>query len=192
MPRPMLYGSHLRGYVPYTRGLRSGRTEWIILRIAHKKKLANSFILFGAMNKFSCLRLPIIHAYNVGIFRLQSYARLRSEHTTPIVCPTLVICLTPVGRHDFGCISWLQTHFPIPVDIMTPVAHHGSGRWACRMSYHLSCERLRMAGLDDYSILQPGHLVGSRLGGTHDSFSVQNLNIARLRKFKCQAMLRDQ
>jgi hypothetical protein len=84
MPRPMLYGSHLRGYVPYTRGLRSGRTEWIILRIAHKKKLANSFILFGAMNKFSCLILPIIHAYNVGIFRLQS------EDVTPVVCPTSV------------------------------------------------------------------------------------------------------
>jgi hypothetical protein len=32
-----------------------------------------------------------------------------------------------------------------------------------------------MDGLDDCSILQPGHLVGSRLGGTHDSINVQNL-----------------
>jgi hypothetical protein len=39
----------------------------------------------------------------------------------------------------------------------------------------LSCERLRMVGLDDYSILQLGHLVGNRLGGTHDSISAQNL-----------------
>jgi hypothetical protein len=31
----------------------------------------------------------------------------------------------------------------------------------------LSCERLCMTGLDDY-ILQPEHLVGSKLGGMHD------------------------
>jgi hypothetical protein len=47
-----------------------------------------------------------------------------------------------------------------------------------------------MAGLDDYSILQPRHLVESRLGGMHDSLSVQNLSISRLRMFKCQAMCR--
>jgi hypothetical protein len=39
----------------------------------------------------------------------------------------------------------------------------------------LSCERLRMAELDDCSILQLRHLVENRLGGTHDSISVQNL-----------------
>jgi hypothetical protein len=37
---------------------------------------------------------------------------------------------------------------------------------------YLNCERLRMAGLDDYNILKPGHLVGSRLEGTHDLISV--------------------
>jgi uncharacterized membrane protein YjdF len=63
----MLYGSRLRGYVPYARRLQSGLAEWIILRMARKRKLANFFILFGAMNKFSYLILPIIHAYNVGI-----------------------------------------------------------------------------------------------------------------------------
>jgi hypothetical protein len=41
MPYPMLYGSHLRGYEPYARGLRSGPPEWIILRMARKRKLAN-------------------------------------------------------------------------------------------------------------------------------------------------------
>jgi hypothetical protein len=58
------------------------------------------------------------------------------------------------------------------------------------MSYHLSCERFRMVGLDDCNILQPGHLVGSKLGGTHDSFNIQNLNISHLYMFKCEAMCR--
>jgi hypothetical protein len=37
----MLYGSRLRGYAPYARRLWSGLAEWIILRIARKRKLAN-------------------------------------------------------------------------------------------------------------------------------------------------------
>jgi hypothetical protein len=43
MPHPMLYGSRLRGYAPYAYGLqsRSGLTEWIILRMAHKRILTN-------------------------------------------------------------------------------------------------------------------------------------------------------
>jgi hypothetical protein len=41
---------------------------------------------------------------------------------------------------------------------------------------YLGCERLRMTGLDDCSILQPRHLVGSRLGGMHDSIIIQNLS----------------
>jgi hypothetical protein len=40
------------------------------------------------------------------------------------------------------------------------------------MSYHLNFERLRMVELDDCSILKPGHLVESRLGGMHDSVDV--------------------
>jgi hypothetical protein len=56
------------------------------------------------------------------------------------------------------------------------------------MSYHLSCERIHMAGLDNGSILQPGHLVGSRLGGMHDSFNIQNLSFSWLHMFKCQTM----
>jgi hypothetical protein len=94
MPRLMLYGSRLHGYVPYACGLRSGPVEWIILQMTHKRKLANSFILFRAMNKFSCLVLTIIHAYNAGISQLQSYARLRSEDTT------LIVCLTMNGGRD--------------------------------------------------------------------------------------------
>jgi hypothetical protein len=34
-----------------------------------------------------------------------------------------------------------------------------------------------MAGLDDCSILQPGQLVGRKLGETHDSISIQNLSL---------------
>jgi hypothetical protein len=100
----MTYGSCLRSYVPYARGLRSGPVEWIIRRMARKRKLANSFILFRAINKFSCLILTIIHAYNAGISWLQS------EDTT------LIIRLTPVrGRDssrmlDSGRKIWLQLY----------------------------------------------------------------------------------
>jgi hypothetical protein len=45
---------------------------------------------------------------------------------------------------------------------------------------YLSSKRLCLAGLDDCSILQVEHLVKSRLGGTHDSISVQNLSFSRL------------
>jgi hypothetical protein len=58
------------------------------------------------------------------------------------------------------------------------------------MSYHLNYERPRMAGLDDCIILQLGHLVRTRLGGTHDSFDVWNLNISQLHMFKSQAIYR--
>jgi hypothetical protein len=92
--------------------------------------------------------------------QLRSYVRLRLEDMTPLVYP------------DFGRTSRFQLY------LLTPVAHHGS---SCRMSYHLICEKLGMVGLNDCIILQPGHLVGSRLGGTHDSISVQNLSILRLR-----------
>jgi hypothetical protein len=60
-------------------------------------------------------------------------------------------------------------------------------RYANNISY-LSCKRLRMAGLDDCNILQLKHLVESMLGGMHDSFSILNLSIAWLHKFKCQIM----
>jgi hypothetical protein len=49
---------------------------------------------------------------------------------------------------------------------------------------YLVCERLHMAGLDNYNILQLGHLVISILRGMHDSISVQNLSISWLRMLK--------
>jgi hypothetical protein len=82
---------------------------------------------------------------------------------TPVVCVTSVACLTPV-------------------------AHHDSGQGTRRLPYHLSCERLRMAGLDKCNILQPGHLVGNRLGGTHDSINVRNLRPHSFASGSSQAM----
>jgi hypothetical protein len=93
---------------------------------------------------------------------------------TPVVCATSV-CPTPAKRYDPGCISQLRSMSQLQTSLQTPVAHHDSGQWAHCMSYHLSCERLRMAGLEDYSILQPWHLVRNKLGGMYDSISVQNL-----------------
>jgi hypothetical protein len=90
----------------------------------------------------------------------------------------------PCNTSRLRSTTWLWLY------LLTLVAHHDSGRWADRISYHLICERLHMAGLDNYSILQPWHLVGSRLGGMRDLVSVRNLSISRLRLFKCQAMCR--
>jgi hypothetical protein len=110
-----------------------------------------------------------MHAYNVGISRLRAYAplmlyaRLQSKDMTPVVYP------------NSGRMSRLWSTSQLRMYLLTPVVNHGSDRWVPCLSYHLSCERLRMAGLDDCSILQRGHLVRNRLGGTYDSISVQNL-----------------
>jgi hypothetical protein len=109
---------------------------------------------------------------------LWSYAWLLSEGMTPVVYP------------DSGRPSWFWSTSRLWSYPLASVTHHSSGRWACCMSYHLSCEGLHMAELDDCSILQPGHLVKSKLGGTHDLFIIRNLSISRLCMFKCQAMCR--
>jgi hypothetical protein len=113
---------------------------------------------------------PVIYA------RLRSYARLRLEDMTPIIYP------------NSGCTSQLRSTSWLLSYLLTPVTHHDSGRWACRMSCQLICERLHMAELDDCNILQLKHLVRSNLSRVHDLFSVQNLSISRLHMFKCQAM----
>jgi hypothetical protein len=71
---------------------------------------------------------------------LRLYARLQSKDITPVVCPTLVIYPDSACTSRIRSMSWLQSY------LLTLIMHHGSGRWACRMSYHLSYERLRMAG----------------------------------------------
>jgi hypothetical protein len=109
---------------------------------------------------------------------LRSYARLWLDDMTSAIYPD------SDRPSQLRSTSWLWSY------LLTSVVHPDFHRWACRMSYHLSCERLRMVGLDDCSILQPRHLVGSRLGGTHESFNIQNLSISWLRMFKSQAMWR--
>jgi hypothetical protein len=101
---------------------------------------------------------------------------------TLVICATLVTCPTSVVYLDFGCPSRLRSMSQLWTYLLTPVMHHDSDRWARYLSYHLSCERLRMAGLDDCNILQPRHLVRNRLGGMHDLISIQNL---RLHSFSC-------
>jgi hypothetical protein len=55
---------------------------------------------------------------------------------------------------------------------MTLVTRHGSGQSVYRMSYQLTCERLRMVELDDYIVLYLKHLVESRMCRRHDSVSI--------------------
>jgi hypothetical protein len=126
--------------------------------------------------------------------RLQSYARRRSKDATLVVCMTLVICLIVVGRWNSNWKTRLWLYAQLWSEdiwlwsyILTLVVHHGSGWRACRLSYQLICERLRMVELDDSSILELKHLVGRRLSRAHDLFSVWNLSISRLRVLKCQA-----
>jgi hypothetical protein len=143
-PCPMLYGSRLLSYAPYSWRLQSGPTEWIIQRITRKRKSANLLIVFRVMNKFSYLILHIIHAYNAGISRLRSYARLQSEDTTPVVSTTLIVCSTPVGRRDSGRMS-------------------NSGRKTWLWSY------ARLRSKDMTLIVYPDSNCTSRLGWRHDS-----------------------
>jgi hypothetical protein len=60
----------------------------------------------------------------------------------------------------------------------------------CKQYLYLSCGRLCIARLDDCSILQAGHLVRNRLGGTHDSISVQNLRSHNFTCMSSQALIR--
>jgi hypothetical protein len=143
-----------------------------------QEEIGKLFILFRTLDKFSYHILPIIPAYNAGISWLRSYswlwshAWLRSEDMTLVIYP------------DFGRTSRLRSMSQLQMSLLTPVAHHDSGQWVCPQSYHLSCERLHMAGLDNCSILQLKHLVKNRLGETHDSISVQKL---RSHSFACKS-----
>jgi hypothetical protein len=146
MPRPMLYGSRISNDASYACGLWSNPAEWIILWMDRKSKLANNLSIHSN-NVFSFHILPIIHAYNIGISWLRSYtrfelhARLRLEDMTSVIYP------------DSGRPSRLRSTSQLRTYLLTPVAHHSFSQWARRLSYHLSCEKLHMAGLDDCSIL---------------------------------------
>jgi hypothetical protein len=145
MPRLMLHGLRLHDYAPYTRGLWSVPTEWIIWRIARKRKSTNllsySKLWISFRIIYYLLYMLIMQVSPGSDWKTRSwlYARLQLEDTTLIVCPT------PVGYPNSGrtsqlwLTSWLRS-MSVP----------------CRMCYHLSCERLCMARLDDCSIFTTG------------------------------------
>jgi hypothetical protein len=87
------------------------------------------------MNVFSYHILPIIHAYNVGISWLLSYARLR------LYARLWSKDATQVRRYDSGRISRLRSHFPTPVNITAPVISPDSDStsrlWSMSMSHVL-------------------------------------------------------
>jgi hypothetical protein len=76
-----------------------------------------------------------------------------------------------------GCIMYSYTFHTMK--FYFPIASILS---LCKQHLGLSCERFCMARLDDCNILQPGHLVWNKLGGTHDSINVQTL---RSHSFTC-------
>jgi hypothetical protein len=123
------------------------------------------FILFRTLDKFPYHILPIIDAYDAGISWLRSYARLRSHAQLWSEDMTPVVYLDSDRPSRLWSMSQLRTY------LLTPIAHHDSDRWECRLSYHLSCERLHKAGLDDCIILQPGQLVKTDWEG-HMTWSV--------------------
>jgi hypothetical protein len=59
MPCPMLYGSRLRAYASYAHRLWSGPVEWIILRIARKRKLAICLSYLEQWTNFHIIYYPL-------------------------------------------------------------------------------------------------------------------------------------
>jgi hypothetical protein len=104
--------------------------------------------------------------------------------------------------HDFSCMSDSGRKIRLRLYILTlvvlPDFSYTTRFWSmsrlwlhimaptneCAACLTTSDVRLHMAGLDDCNILQPRHLVQSRLGGTHDSISIQNL---RSHSFTCRS-----
>jgi hypothetical protein len=133
--------------IPYAHGLQSSPVEWIILQMAHKMKLANSFILFEQWINFHVLYYPL-YMLIMQVFsdfgrktRFRSFDWLRSKDTTLIVCQTLIegchFCLMP----DFGQKIWLQLY------ILTLDELPNSGR--CHDSNRISWLRSCITALVD-------------------------------------------
>jgi hypothetical protein len=137
----MLYGPCLRCYAPYAWVLRSNPTEWIIRRIARKRKLANPFISFETMIFFhiiyyplymlimqahpafdrwswlqSCMRNPVMHHDSGRTSQHWSTSQLWLNITTRFTCHDFS------QRHESHHKSWLRSH------ITTPVVHPNFGR----------------------------------------------------------------
>jgi hypothetical protein len=95
-----LYGSRLHGYAPYARGLWSCLAEWIILRMARKRKLTNCLSYSEHWINFHIIYSPLY------MFIMQVYhdsSRIRDFSRMP----------------DSGRISRLRSPYPTPVDVTT-------------------------------------------------------------------------
>jgi hypothetical protein len=105
MPHPMLYGSHLHGYAPYARGLKSGLIEWIILRMARKKKLANHLSYSEHWINFHIIYYPlymlIMQVYYDSSRMRDSGQKIRLRS----YIPTHDALPNSGRRHNFGRLS---------------------------------------------------------------------------------------
>jgi hypothetical protein len=104
----MLYGSYLRSYLPYARGLWSGPAELIILRMSHKRKLANRLSYSEHWINFHIIYYPL---YMLIMQIYHDSSRMRD-----------------FGRMlDSSRISRLWSHFMTPVDVTTSDVSPDSG-----------------------------------------------------------------
>jgi hypothetical protein len=112
-------------------GLWSSLTEWIIRRIAHKRKLANHFILFKTIKKFVHVIYFPLYKLTVQVHHDSGHtSQLRSGYPTSIALPdSNLYVLTLVARHDFSHTSRLQSH------ILTLIAHLYYNRTSRLWSY---------------------------------------------------------
>jgi hypothetical protein len=111
MPHLMLYGTRLRGYAPYAHGLWSGSTEWIILRMAHKRKLANRLSYSKHWISFHIIYYPlyilIMQLYHDSgsmrnsdrISQLRSHFLISADVTTSNISPLWFCITTPINEH---------------------------------------------------------------------------------------------
>jgi hypothetical protein len=119
MPCPMLYGSRLRGYVPYARGLWFDPAEWIILWMARKRKLANylSYSEHCFHIIYYSLYMLIMEVYHDSGC-MPDFGRMPDSDQKIWLwsyISTLVALSDFSRRYNFECLSWLR------MCIMTPV-----------------------------------------------------------------------
>jgi hypothetical protein len=116
MPHPLLYGSRICGYAPYTHGLRYDPAEWVILRMTHKRKLTNHLSYSEQWINFHIICYPlymlIVQVYHDSSCMRDSgrISRLLSHFLTPVALPDSGRC------HNFGRISRLWLRITTPVD----------------------------------------------------------------------------
>jgi hypothetical protein len=132
----MLYGACLYGYTPHACGLQSGPAEWIILRMARKRKLANYLSYLEHWINFHIIYYPlymlIMQVYHDS-GRMHDFghmpdsdhiSRLRSHFLTPIDVTTSDV------SPDSSCASRLWSMSALP--ILPPQlwkTSHGQVRW---------------------------------------------------------------